>query len=310
MFWRNPTNRRITFTWVALAIALPVAGCVRQEVRPAPTAATTSIASASPSPTPSPPAAFSTEQAMVHIRELAVGIGPRPAGSAGEAKAVEYLESTLRDLGYETSLMQFERYDGGVSSNVIARFKGVDYANGYVIVGGHYDTVLNAPGANDNASGVGVVMALAQAFGGRNLPVEFVGFGAEEYPPSRAEHHAGSRAYAAGLVDPTVVRAMVSVDMVGAGPSVLIVKTRAHADLLQKEIDGIAHSRGVAHEMRIEGDFSDHVEFAKRKIPAAWLWSGSHPTLHRPSDKIEVVQPGSVERAGVLLFEWLRRRFP
>lgn len=245
---------------------------------------------------------------MAHIRVLAVEIGPRPAGSDGEAKTVAYLEERFGAAGFETRRMPFERADGGTSFNVTARFAGIDYSQGYLVVGGHHDTVVGTPGGNDNASGVGVVLALSEALALRNIPVEFVGFGAEEYPPSRREHHVGSRAYAAALSDPGIVKAMVSVDMVGAGPSVLICKTRKHKGDVQVEIGGVAAALGIPHELRTEGLFSDHDQFAPKGILAAWLWSGDHPTLHKPSDKFEVVQSEAVDRTGNLLLGWLKVR--
>lgn len=245
---------------------------------------------------------------MGHIRELAVAIGPRPAGSPEEQRTIQYLQRIFGAAGYQTTLEQFKRFDGGVSPNVIARFPNVDYSNGYVVVGGHYDTVANSAGANDNASGTAVVLALAQAFTGRKLSLEFVGFGAEEYPPSRAGNLAGSKSYAAGLGDPKIVQAMISLDMVVAGPAVLIVMAQGTPGELQNELGEVAASLGIPHRLTARGSFSDHVPFAQRGIPAAWLWSGNHPSLHKPSDVFEIVQPAAVERTGRLTLEWLLRR--
>lgn len=245
---------------------------------------------------------------MGHIRKLAVDIGARPAGSPGEESAAAYLEEVFTKAGYQTARQEFRRFDGGSSANVIARFAGVDYTQGYLLVGGHFDTTVKGPGANDNASGVGVMLAIATAIKDRRVPVEFAGLAAEEYPPSRAEHHAGSRAYVRALADPAVVRGMVSLDMVGAGPAVLIVRLRGSSDALQTEIGELAHSLGIRHRLKTEGAMSDHEAFAQKGVPAAWLWSGSHPTLHKASDTFEVVQPEAVGRAGTLTLEWIRSR--
>lgn len=269
--------------------------------------------SLSPSTNPSrprtlPPPTFDTARAMEHIRHLANDVGNRSAGTEGETKAVEYIESVFRAAGYSVSRREFRRYNGTMSPNVIARSAEADYSKGYIVVGGHYDTVVGTVGANDNASGIAVVLTLAEALKGHPAAVEFIGFGAEEYPPSRAEHLVGSRAYATALIDPSIIRAMLSIDMVGAGPSVLIVTGRGGPAALSGEIADDAEPLGIPYQVTTEGSFSDHVAFTERGIPAAWLWAGNHPTLHKPSDVFSVVMTEEVDRTGRVALEWLYRR--
>jgi hypothetical protein len=100
---------------------------------------------------------------------------------------------------------------------------------------------------------------------------------------------------------------MVSVDMIGAGPKVQIVRYRSVA-LLQNELAAVAESLGIPYLIRSMGDVSDHVGFAKKGIPAAFLYTGDHPTWHQPNDIFPVVERDAVDRAGRLTLEWLRRR--
>jgi aminopeptidase YwaD len=243
---------------------------------------------------------------MEHVRVLSSEVGPRPAGSQGEIQAASYIEGIFGALGYEVERQEVRRLDGGISYNILARRPGIDRAVGYAVVGGHYDTVAGSPGANDNASGTGIVLALAEAFAKHEVAVEFVAFAAEELQPTN-DHHVGSRGYVAQLGDARRVVAMVSIDMVGNGPSLLIVRQRGHTDALQKELASVAAQLGVPYNMITRGDISDHSPFAHSGIPAAFLWSGSHPTHHRPSDVLEVVQRDSVDRAGRVALEWILR---
>ena len=67
--------------------------------------------------------------------------------------------------------------------NVVARLRGeAGVAGACVIVGAHYDTRPNSPGADDNASGVAAMVECVRALGGRRLrcDVIFVAFDAEE----------------------------------------------------------------------------------------------------------------------------------
>jgi acetylornithine deacetylase/succinyl-diaminopimelate desuccinylase-like protein len=66
-----------------------------------------------------------------------------------------------------------------------------------IVVGAHYDTVPGSPGANDNATGVAAVLALARRFAGRPRPrtIRFVAFVNEE-PPWFQTEAMGSVVYA------------------------------------------------------------------------------------------------------------------
>jgi aminopeptidase YwaD len=88
--------------------------------------------------------------------------------------------------------------DGGDSANVIAQRGDVRTGAPWLAVGAHLDTVPQSPGAEDNPSGIGVLLAVARAITWRRtrLPVVLIAFGAEEpRGPTDDDHHYGSRAY-------------------------------------------------------------------------------------------------------------------
>jgi len=81
-----------------------------------------------------------------------------------------------------------------------------------LVVGAHFDTVPNSPGADDNASGVAVLLELAAALaqGERRSPIQLVAFDMEEYGLL------GSASYAAHLSEQqTPLRLMLSLEMLG-----------------------------------------------------------------------------------------------
>ena len=90
----------------------------------------------------------------------------------------------------------------GRSVNVIATRGDVVPGEPWLAVGAHLDTVPTSPGAEDNASGIGALLAVAEAAAERRtrLPVVLIAFGAEE-PRGRGDddHQYGSRAYVASL---------------------------------------------------------------------------------------------------------------
>ena len=129
--------------WLPLALAaLLLAACTGGDDTPAVTSpATTPTATATPTPaaatpTETPeqpaPAAFAVleltdpdvDRAYEDMRVLAVDIGIRPAGTADEREAAEYVASQLRDAGYVVALEDFETTYRGDSSTLAAAGEG------------------------------------------------------------------------------------------------------------------------------------------------------------------------------------------
>jgi Zn-dependent M28 family amino/carboxypeptidase len=107
------------------------------------------------------------------------------------ARAVAYIEGALTAAGYRVRRQTYETPPeafyrmAGVERNFVnleGERPGSGRAAEIVVVGAHYDTVLGAPGANDNGSGVAALLALARRFVGRApaRTVRFVAFANEE----------------------------------------------------------------------------------------------------------------------------------
>lgn len=80
-------------------------------------------------------------------------------------RARNYLIQSLKKLGWSPALQSFE---GGI--NISATRPGTDPEAGTVLVAAHYDTVAVSPGADDNATGVAVVLEVARLLGSRPTP--------------------------------------------------------------------------------------------------------------------------------------------
>lgn len=117
---------------------------------------------------------FSGQRALVHIRAIAGE--PRPTGSPALARAREYLIGELRDISPRFQLevqeaLVVESFVPGIASatrikNIVARLPGTDSTRTLLLLA-HYDSVVNAPGANDDGAGVGVALELARALHAR-----------------------------------------------------------------------------------------------------------------------------------------------
>ncbi len=320
---------------VALGAALfVVAGCSDPaDESPAPPSARTtptrteSAEPSAPSATPTAesrpvsPDDLDRSAAVDAVRHLAGTIGPREATGASYARAARWVGSAFERLGYGVERQRIDVPAGvswgvpvpaGRSVNVVATPPGFDGSEAHLVVGAHLDTVPQAPGAEDNASGVGVVLAVAAAVAEKRtrLPVVFVAFGAEEpRGPSDADHHYGSRTYVAALgpAERRAVRAMVSLDRVGVGDRVPVGSAR-DSDPVQRSLLAAGRRAGVATVPDAEQRSSDHWSFVREGLPGARLGSTSYAGYHDPSDVPSVVQPDQLERTGRLLLAWLAPR--
>ena len=116
---------------------------------------------------------------------------------AGLRRAQDYLADQFRRFGLEVSFHQF-RALGGTYKNVIGALRpqqGSRRTGPPLIIAAHYDTVEGSPGADDNASGLAVMLEAARALSPMTLAreIRFIAFCLEE------EDLLGSLAYAAAL---------------------------------------------------------------------------------------------------------------
>lgn len=255
------------------------------------------------------------------VRHLAGTIGPRLATAPAYRRAARWVAGELRAVGLEVRRQPVAvpagdswgvPVEAGTSSNVVAVPPGLDPAAPHLVVGAHLDTVAVSPGAEDNASGVGVLLAAADAVGGRRtrLPVVFVAFGAEEpRGPTDADHHYGSRRYVASLVpaERRAVRGMVSLDRVGVGDAVPVGSARAQ-DPLQRALLDAAARAGVPTVPEADSRSSDHWSFVRAGLPGVRLGSTPYAAYHSAADVPSVVEPDQLRRTGRLLLAWLAPR--
>ena len=159
------------------------------------------------------------------------------------------------------------------------------------------------------------MLAAAQAAAIRRtrLPVVFVAFGAEEpRGPTDADHHYGSRQYAARLSprQRDSLRGMVSLDRVGVGGTVP-VGSATETDPVQEALLAAARRLRVPAVADPDQRSSDHWSFVRAGLPAARLGSTPYAGYHSPRDVPAVVQPaqlGRVGRVGRIVLEWLASR--
>ncbi len=226
-------------------------------------------------------------------------------GSVDSLRRVQQrIDSTLKPqsfplAGVTADLETSTKKDEQTTQNVVGYLEGRDpeLKNELLIFGAHYDHVgmmKNAPkgvdaiynGADDNASGTSLLLALARAFGEApkrpRRSILFIAFAGEE------KGLFGSRVYSTKPLFPlqkTV--AMLNFDMVGRNaPDTLLIGGTTHCpDLVQiAEEENRYIGFHLAYTLEQFYARSDQYNFGRHKIPYLFFSTGLHKDYHRVSD--------------------------
>ena len=139
--------------------------------------------------------------------------------SGGHFFVQEYIRQQLGKWG-KVKTHQFE-VRGNKYCNLILNLISEQNQNlPPILIGAHYDAVPGTPGADDNATGVAVLLELASAFAAHRprYPIQLVAFDLEECLVFDRERYclSGSSAYAAYLSEhKQPLRLMLSLEMLG-----------------------------------------------------------------------------------------------
>jgi hypothetical protein len=158
---------------------------------------------------------------MLEDLQFLVGLGERWS-QASQMKAAAYLKAELAKLpGLQVKEHSYS-YQGKTYVNLEATLPGSDLADQMIMTGAHYDSTsesptTSAPGADDNASGVAMVMGAARVLAGcqPQRTIRFVFFSNEE------KGVIGSTAYVQSIkatLPKEKLVGFINVDMVGFGP--------------------------------------------------------------------------------------------
>ncbi|MCK6458431.1 MAG: M28 family peptidase [Planctomycetes bacterium] len=263
---------------------------------------------------------FDAERLMAHVRFLAdERLKGRGNGTPELDEAADYIARAFKEAGLAVSEDRWEE-EGGPGGrkvelrNVIARIEGANAAwkDECVVVGAHYDHLgLGWPdvragcegqvhnGADDNASGVAVLVELARALVTGKPPrtIVLVAFGGEEWDLR------GSRRFVKTMAwKPT---AMVNLDTVGRlGGKKLTLLGTGTAEEWKHIAMGVGHVTGVeAVCIPQDPGGSDQVSFHEAGIPAIQLFTGAHEDYHRPTDDVEKVDGDGLVKVATFLRE-------
>jgi hypothetical protein len=219
--------------------------------------------------------------AYEYMAELSDEIGSRVAGLSTEKRAGDRILEWFGELGYAADTQDFAFEQAGKtrrSRNIVAVKPGV--SGRQIVIGAHYDSVKLGRGAFDNATGVALLLQLADALRDEKTPstLVFVALGAEEVGLKGSTHYVSEMSDQARA--DTVL--MINLDSVATGDR-LYCYSSSEAPWPQLALRSMARGIGVQiltnpglnaqHKYGTTGDWSDHVAFRKAGIPYLYLES-------------------------------------
>ena len=259
------------------------------------------------------PKAKLTKQLEIDVRELCQPCGRR-VGTKGHQLAEQWVEQRLQEIGcipyhensfalpYEVDEVEFKNFAG-----VIA---GQDRSLPPVLIGAHYDSVIDAPCADDNGASVAISLAVALSIaeqGGLERDLIVAIFDAEE-PPYFQSEAMGSIRFYEDQTDQRGIHFAIISDLVGHditfpsdltrripaaslitapfAPLTFMTGAESHPDLpaLLSDVKTPKGIKLIATLNDYVGDMSDHGIFRENDVPYVFLSCGRWEHYHQPTD--------------------------
>ena len=222
------------------------------------------------------------------------------------SQVADWLKVQFQNLGYTDVKTHSFTKNGFQLENVVCTKQGTGSSGQIVIVCGHYDSIMQnssdatarAPGADDNASGIAVILELARILASVQLEntVQFVAFPGEE------QGFWGSDAYAAYVYANNLkVHRLINLDQVGYPPAGSTI-------IVERDMDNVVHTNDQESQdfgnvmAQMTTDYtslpvklgpiygSDYMPFEARGYVVNGLYEGEgNPNYHRDTDT-----PGTV----------------
>jgi len=234
----------------------------------------------------------------------------RGLGTTGLDAAADYIAEKFDQYGLEPAgdpgfFQQWEVKTGSdnrpvLLKNVIGlvRGKNPDYADQSVLVTAHYDHLGRGwpdvrmgnegkihPGADDNASGIAVLLELARFFKTSASPersILFIAFTGEENKRMGSEYFVNHT----HRFPPDKMMGVINLDTVGRlkGKNPLVIGSSSAREW-KFIFMGIGYTTGIESDLITqELDASDQISFVRKGVPGIQIFSGAHLDYHRPSD--------------------------
>ena len=273
------------------------------------------------------------------LKHLEALVGERnPFSTPGPLEQADgYITHQLQSMGLAMSREEVS-FEGTTSHNIMGLKEGIDASAGTFILGAHYDSVQNSPGADDNASAVAALLEVARCLEGVDVKgsILFTAFTLEEYG------FIGSRQMAERIKESgESISGMISLEMLGyrsrepgsqtyppyvdptqypdTGDFIAVVgnePSQALAFGLAKTLKQTTPELGVESlvlpgraDNFAEVRLSDHCPFWEHDFKAAMLTDTAffrNPHYHQPTDTLDTLDIDFIREICAGLMEYLQ----
>jgi hypothetical protein len=278
------------------------------------------------------PPVFSAARMLEDIEYLASEeLAGRGLGTAGIDKAADYIAKQLSDAGlrpygdgpdhyFQVWTEKIDMPDRDVTiKNVIGIIPGTNprFDGQSVVIGAHYDShglgwpdVIKGnegkihPGADDNASGISVLLEFARLVGKEWQPertIVFVAFSAEEAGRLGSIHYVRQ----AKKYPISKTMAMINIDTVGQlDQDALTIFGNHSAREWVHIFRGVGYVTGVPiKQSTIDTGNSDEKSFLDAGVPSVQFFSGARDNFHRPTDTVDRIDTAGLVKTATVLKE-------
>ncbi len=265
-----------------------------------------------------------------HVDVLAKQCGERNSRKLEALyKAADYIATQFTEYGYAPKFQEYE-VDGKKYKNIEVELIGSNPQLAKIIVGAHYDSAIDSPGGNDNASGVACLLEMARAMHGKQSArtIRFVALVNGE-PPFQMTENSGSSKYAQRSKElGEKIKGMISLDEIGyfsdlssseklppnifsfypaEGNFIMFLANGLSANVCRSVVGGFRSNAKFPSEGLISKestnpagmDGSDHYAFWKVGYPAVMVtdtFSDRYPYVHNQLDTASQVDVDKVSR--------------
>lgn len=224
-----------------------------------------------------------------------------------EVKA-EKLTQKNKKVSFKVEAVLKENYQ---SQNVIGYVPGTQFPDSFIVISAHYDHLgsmgsVYFPGANDNASGISLLLELARYYGKNPLPysVAFMAFGAEE------AGLVGSNFYTNHpLFSLAKIRFLINLDLLGTGEEGIMVVNATKFPKQFELLDSLNQNKNYVSAVKKRGPAanSDHYFFFQKGVPSFFIYTlGGISAYHDIHDRKETLPLTKFKEVFNLLIDFLK----
>lgn len=204
----------------------------------------------------------------------------RDAFPSGKVKKVSINLETSKENSYK-------------AQNIFGTLQGREYPDSFIVITAHYDHLGKMgdayfPGANDNASGVAMMLTIAKSIKEKRFRPKysllFIALAGEEVGLYGSEYCAANPP-----VPVSRMKALINLDMVGTGSDGITVVNGEKYPWIYKMICDVNNDNQLVKEVKKRGEScnSDHCPFDKKGVPSVFIYSlgKEHLEYHNVFDR-------------------------